>query len=165
MRDITIQGVVFSAPSPYAVGHVLNENEASVLNQTFSENLRNNFAPKLKAVIDENTKAGVDALTIEQIGTLQTEFAAYAAAYKFGAVGAGGARGPADPIGDLALSKARAKVQAQATAKGLKLTKAKIEEMAKVYFTKHEEKFRAEAAKEIKKAGVESDDMEELFAA
>ena len=42
--EITIAGQVFSVPVRYAAGHVLTEGEASALNQTYHENLRNNFA-------------------------------------------------------------------------------------------------------------------------
>ena len=49
MEQIIIQGVTFNVPTPYAEGHVLATNEASALNQLLHENLRNNFASKVKA--------------------------------------------------------------------------------------------------------------------
>jgi hypothetical protein len=42
-RKIQIGGVVLSAPTPYAEGHVLNANEAGAINQTYLENIGNNF--------------------------------------------------------------------------------------------------------------------------
>ena len=48
-RRIKVEGLIFNAPAPYRQGHILNENEANTLNQTFAENLRNNFAKKVKS--------------------------------------------------------------------------------------------------------------------
>ncbi len=50
---ITIQGANFNAPQPYDEGHVLTVNEASALNQVFAENLRNNFAARIKRSAEE----------------------------------------------------------------------------------------------------------------
>ena len=46
--QITIQGQVFRVPLRYKAGDVLKENEAGALNQTYHENLRNNFASKVR---------------------------------------------------------------------------------------------------------------------
>ncbi len=86
--SITIQGKTFSCPQPFAAGHVLNEAEASTLNQTFAENLRNNFGARMK-------KAAEDKDNPQVLG--QDEFDKYAAEYKFG-VRVAGTRAPVDPI-------------------------------------------------------------------
>src|SRR5215831_8883648 len=94
--QITIQGQVFRVPIRYAAGHTLNDGEASALNQTLHENLRNNFAKK----VVEGTEAG---LTME---TMQQQLDDYAADYQFGVrTGGGGFRG--DPVMTLAMNTAR----------------------------------------------------------
>ena len=70
MPTITIQKQLFNVPNRYAAGHVLTEGEANALNQTYHENLRNNFAGRVKEGGDH--------------ATLQTELDAYAASYQFG---------------------------------------------------------------------------------
>lgn len=86
-HTITISGRAFEVEPRYAEGHVLNANEAAALNQTFFENLRNNFANK--------AKEGAD----------QAAFNEYVASYQFGVrVGGGGSR---DPIEVEAMSLAR----------------------------------------------------------
>lgn len=59
-KTIVIQGVEFQAPVPYAAGHVLTEHEARHLNQTYHENVRNNFAKTVKAA--QNGDGSVDEL-------------------------------------------------------------------------------------------------------
>lgn len=87
--DLTIQGLVFKAPQPYGEGHVLTAVEASVLNQTFAENLRNNFAPKIKSAIEDYAKAQgveVDSVTVDQLdkAALDVVFDNYSKEYTFG---------------------------------------------------------------------------------
>src|SRR5215813_3160773 len=85
-ESITIQGKTFTVPVKYTAGHVLKENEAGALNQTFWENLRNNFAGKVKE--------GVEAGTGDDV--LQKQLDDYAADYEFGERrGGGGFRGDA----------------------------------------------------------------------
>ena len=52
-HDVTIAGNVFAVPLRYAAGHVITEGEASALNQTLCENVRNNLAPKIKKELAE----------------------------------------------------------------------------------------------------------------
>ena len=47
-QTITIQGGQFQIPMPFSEGHTLNGPEASAMNQLFAENIRNNFAGKMK---------------------------------------------------------------------------------------------------------------------
>lgn len=114
MRPITIQGVTFEVDDKYSTGHVCNENEAGTLNQTRAENLRNNFAPTVKATKEEGAKAaGVEVdnyeLTDDEVETLKTKFAAVAEAYEFGARG-GGIR-TTDPVTREARRIARDRVE------------------------------------------------------
>ena len=80
MKSITIQGINFDAPSPYTSGHVLTANESDVLNQTFAENLRNNFA---SAVKDAKADHG-DKLPANVVEELLNQFESYASTYQFG---------------------------------------------------------------------------------
>ena len=93
MSKITIAGREFQVDPRYAEGHVLNVNEASALNQTFFENLRNNFAGKMK-----------DGAIPE--AELDSKFAEYAASYAFG-VRTGGGGGSRDPVEVEAMNLAR----------------------------------------------------------
>lgn len=89
-HTLTIAGTAYSVEPRYAEGHVLTANEASALNQTYFENLRNNFASK--------AKEGGD-------GATQEAFNAYAASYQFGVrTGGGSSR---DPIQVEAMNIAR----------------------------------------------------------
>lgn len=96
--SITIQGYKFDVPegaiAKFAVGYVIaDEGEASALRQTKLENLRNNFAPKVKVALN-----GSDTLSDEQIATLQGDFNAYAHDYKFNVRGSGEGRVRVDPL-------------------------------------------------------------------
>jgi hypothetical protein len=96
-QTITIQGKPFNAPQPYAEGHTLTAVEASVLNQTYAENLRNNFAGKVKKNAEDREKDP----SIPEYGS-QEDFDAYAGSYSFNLRGTGGAK--SDPV----MSEARA---------------------------------------------------------
>jgi hypothetical protein len=81
MEDLTIQGEVFKevySPS-YQAGHQINEVEAEVLNQTERENLRNNFARKVK---EAKEKEG-GTLSPETFAALQSELKQLAENYQF----------------------------------------------------------------------------------
>lgn len=79
-NTITIAGHEFTVPLRYQEMHELTAGEASALNQTYHENIRNNLAGKIKKgeAVDQ---AAVDA---------------YAESYQFGvrAVGSGPVRDP-----------------------------------------------------------------------
>lgn len=91
-HQITISGKPYDVEARYAEGHVLTANEASALNQTFFENLRNNFASRAKE------------------GEDQTAFNEYAASYQFGVrTGGGGSR---DPVESEAMNMARDTIKA-----------------------------------------------------
>lgn len=88
-RDsITIQGETFTVPQPYEAGDTLATNEASALNQVLAENLRNNFASKVKTAKENGTF---------DLDILQSELDSYADDYEFGVRGQGVGRS-SDPI-------------------------------------------------------------------
>jgi hypothetical protein len=109
MEQITIAGKTFEAPVRYEEGHELTAGEASALNQTYHENLRNNFAKRVKDSIDNNT---FDA------ELLQTEFSDYAEEYQFGIRVGGVTR---DPIMSEAMQIAKGQIRAALKKKGVKL--------------------------------------------
>jgi len=105
--QITIQGKTFRVPLRYSAGHQLNENEAAALNQTYHENLRNNFAKK----VSDGDEAGVPQETLQQ------QLDDYANEYQFGVrTGGGGFRG--DPVMTLAMGVARELIRNAIKAKG-----------------------------------------------
>ncbi len=101
-QTITIAGKPFSVEPRYSEGHVLSANEASALNQTFFENLRNNFATKAKD------------------GGTQEDFTAYASSYQFGVRTGGGAS--RDPVQTEAMNMARSAIKDTIKAKGLNIS-------------------------------------------
>jgi hypothetical protein len=106
--QITIQGQTFRVPIRYAAGHTLTEGEASALNQTLHENLRNNFARK----VAEGSEAGIPQETLQQ------QLDDYANDYQFGVrTGGGGFRG--DPVMTMAMNIAREMVRGAVKAKNL----------------------------------------------
>lgn len=86
-QELTIQGKNFSVPVPYVAGPCdLTAGEAAALNQTFAENVRNNFAAKMKQA------AG--ATPPVELG--QADLDEYVDDYEFGKRTG---RGPRDPVG------------------------------------------------------------------
>jgi hypothetical protein len=104
-QEITVQGIVFVAPAPYHEGYVLGSAEASVLNQTLAENLRNNFAPRMK-----KSETPLD----------QDDFDTYAAAYSFGGRVAG-TRTVRNPVDTEERRLAKMAVNTQLKARGIKV--------------------------------------------
>lgn len=81
MEQITIAGSPFNVPVRYEEGHELTAGEASALNQTYHENIRNNLAKKAKE------------------GTLtQADVDSYADTYQFGVRAAGTGGVSRDPV-------------------------------------------------------------------
>lgn len=87
-KEITIKGLIFVVPAPYTEGHVLKANEASVLNQTLAENLRNNFATSVADAVEQ--AGGEDKV---DLGSLQAALNDYVAEYEFGVRRAGSGAG------------------------------------------------------------------------
>lgn len=139
-EEFTVQGLTFSMPQPFVAGPIeLTEGEASALNQTLAENLRNNFAAKIRAKIEdyrktnnipEDQEVGVDVLDKD---TLDTEFAAYANEYEFGVrSGGSGPRAPADPVGKEAHRIAWERIKAALQKKNVKLDSVSKEKKAEL---------------------------------
>lgn len=163
-KEITIKGLTFAVPAPYSEGHVLKANEAAVLNQTLSENFRNNFASRVQAAIDE---AG-DASKVD-VSKLQTELNQYVTEYEFGVrrAGSGGGAPKLEPRVRIARDLAKAKIKEQIRSKGHKITdfsNEKINELAMGLIEKNEW-FYAEADRQLKaqqKVASESIDLGDL---
>lgn len=100
---------IFPVTHPYSAGHVLTAEEAQALNQTRSENLRNNFAGTLATA----TKDGATPDLTE----LASKFAEYDASYVFS--GKRAPRAPADPIGAVAYRLAKTDFMAAFKAKNM----------------------------------------------
>lgn len=124
--NITIQGHRFEIKTPpFVAGPIeLSEGMAHTLTQTRAENLRNNFANKVKAALN-----GDSELSPEQLERLQADFDAYADKYEFGVRQAGSGRTPIDPV----------------EKEMLKLAK---DDIAKAYFAKYAEKATKEVLNE-----------------
>jgi hypothetical protein len=130
-RDVTIQGAKFTVPAPYAEGYTLNPNEASAMNQLLTENVRNNFAGRVKKVNDEDG----------DVAALQKELDVYVSGYEFGIRALGGIRS-SDPVGKEAMEIARINVRKAIVRKGLVVKDVgakKISELAADALEKHPE--------------------------
>jgi hypothetical protein len=114
--SIMIAGDNFNVFQPYKAGDVLNAGEASALNQTRAENIRNNMAGKKKAL----SEAGNYAQDVFQ-GTVTD----YDETYEFGQRTGGGRSG--DPIKTEAMAITRDLVrQAISKAAAADSTKVKL---------------------------------------
>lgn len=156
-RVITINGAKFEIEDLYAEGHTVNENEASALNQTRAENIRNNFSTKVKAAIKEaGVKDGSD-LDDDALTKLAEELGEYVASYEFGkrVAGTGGGSRSKDPVEKEMLNIARQTVRDAIKAKGIKISDvpgAKITELANGIIEKDEEgRIRAQAEEIVKR--------------
>lgn len=98
---ITIQGLEFAVSTPYTEGHQLTAAEASVINQTRCENIRNNFAGRVKAAKAEaatQRQIAEEDVTADMLPDFSAEFQALDQSYEFGVrrVGSGPALNPVD---------------------------------------------------------------------
>jgi len=171
VSEITIQGLPFEVQDLYSAGpRELTAGEASALNQTRAENLRNNFAPKIKAAMDEYRKANSLAEDAEIAVTsldhdaLSAAFDAYATEYEFGVRKAGtGTRTPTDPIERESIRVAKERVKAGLNKKGIKLdsvSKEKMTELVQQVIGKYPE-IKEEATRRVNAAGaIALDDLD-----
>lgn len=121
-REITISGLTFSTPQPYAEGHVISSAEAHTLNQTFAENIRNNVAGKIKAHLKKAEVSSLEELNEDQLSALRSDAETMIEKYEFSGAGRGGsARAPADPILREALRIAGELVKAALSKRGTKI--------------------------------------------
>lgn len=126
-NTMKIAGQLFAIAAPFDEGHALTANEASAMNQLLAENIRNNFAKRVK---DADDVAG-----------LQAELDNYVKEYEFGVRRSGGGR-TGDPVEAEAMAIARSKVKQALQAKGHKLadiSASKITELASQALAKHPE--------------------------
>ena len=164
-RRIKVEGLIFNAPAPYKAGHVLNENEANTLNQTFAENLRNNFAKKVKAAKEAASKNGSEFPDDGEAAPeeLQGEFTTYAADYEFGTRAAGGGADsglPRDPTDREAFIMARDLIRAHAKSKGFKLDAEQVAGLVPGILQKRPE-IREEAVRRVAaKTSITLDELE-----
>lgn len=114
---VTIAGVALNVPQPFAEGHVLRANEASVLNQTYAENVRNNFASAVKKAVEEAKAAGTNLDT----DALQAALDTYLNEYDFGTRRTGTRTVSLDPVQREALRLAQEAVKAALHKKGLSI--------------------------------------------
>lgn len=154
-QSIVIQGHTFTSPAPYEEGHVVSANEASVLNQTFAENLRNNFAKTVKGKKEEVEKEN-RGLSDDEIAALQLEFEEYAGTYTFN--GKRASRAPADPIMREATKLAREALRAILRKRGIEVFDDRFDELvAEILETRPQ--YKEEAARRVaalKETGAES---------
>ncbi len=111
-QEITIQDIVFRIPSPYHDGYTINAAEAAALNQTYAENLRNNFAKSVK----QAKEAGAEV----DVAELQAQLTAYAETYEFQGRRRSVAT-PVDPVGKEAHKIAKSMVTEALQKKGIKI--------------------------------------------
>lgn len=109
-QELTINKSSFTVMDRYEDGHELTPGEASALNQTLRENIRNNLSKK-------------EGLTQEQVD-------AYAAEYQFG-VRTPGAGRTSDPVMAEYMRLAKDKIKQMLKAKGKKAEADAITEAAK----------------------------------
>lgn len=132
-RPYKVQGAVLSFPLPYVEGHRLVQNEANALNQTYCENLRNNFAPQAKKFYEDHKAWDAEKETPTrildpgEIDQLQTIFDAYIEGYEFGT--SGGGRSTLDPVTRQARSMAEERIRAKIKGAGMKLSEITREKM------------------------------------
>lgn len=95
---ITIQGLTFAYSAPYAEGQTLTANLAGALNNLRGENLRNNFAARIKALLEPKggEKREITSLSDEEKAQLQLDFAEYDSKYELS--GKRVAKAPIDPV-------------------------------------------------------------------
>lgn len=140
--EISIQGLPFTYSTPYVEGSVMTKGEANQLNQVRGENLRNNFASKIKALktqIEKDRGEGAE-FTEAELDAFKAEFAQYDASYVFSGVRI--ARGPVDPIRAKAKKMARETIEAALRGKGMKpseLAEGKMDELIDKYLESHPE--------------------------
>lgn len=111
-QAILIQKTTFTAPAPFNEGHVMSGLEAKALNQLLAENLRNNFAARMKAAAEAEPPK---VLT-------QDNFDDYAETYQLGVRGTRGRIGAqVDPVDVEERRLATAAIKEAIKAKGIKV--------------------------------------------
>lgn len=113
-EDVTISGLTFTLSNPYEEGHVATAGEASQLNQVRHENIRNNFAAKVKEAVEAGNP---------DTAALQAALDAYDSTYQMGVrTRTGGGGRVADPVTREARVIAKDALTAALKAKGKKIS-------------------------------------------
>ena len=128
-KPTTIQSINFNCPQPYEEGHQCDSNEARALNQTLLENVSNNFAQKIKKLVE--SIEGIEKpqeLAEDQVKELRTRFDAYCDDYEFFS---GGGR-ESDPVRAQAMDLARKEVRRALKRKGVTLSEVPSEQITEL---------------------------------
>ena len=151
-QEITIQGLTFVIPAPYHTGYVVSAAEAAALNQTYAENLRNNFAKSVKLAAEAGGEVDV--------AELQSQLTTYAEGYEFQGRRKSVAT-PVDPVLREATKIAKTSIVEALQAKSIKikdLPEGKMESLIASLLEKKPE-IMEEAARRVAAAKNVSSDM------
>lgn len=147
-KNITVQGVKMEVPQPFAEGHPLTDAEAQALNQVLAENLRNNFATRIRNAKDEAEKAGKEYNP--DTSALQAEMNEYVGEYEFGAKRTGGtSTAHLDPVEKEMQNMAKQAIKTAIQAKGLRIKdvpKDKMDAFVDQYMQKNYEALHKNAS-------------------
>ncbi len=119
-KAVTVAGKTFNMPLLFTEGQeiTLSAGEASQFNQVFHENIRNNFAKKVKDADTEGKFSQED---------FQALIDKYAEDYEFGTRKSSGPRTPSDPVAKEALKIAIEAIHNHIRSQGKKPTDFKVE--------------------------------------
>jgi hypothetical protein len=112
-----VLGLMLPMEPPYEEGHTLTENEAAALNQTYMENLGNNYRGKIQKALDDAKVESIDGLPADVRDKLVSDFIEYQNGYE---IGVRGTR-ESDPVRAQALQIAKEKVREALKRKGFTL--------------------------------------------
>lgn len=166
-QTITVNDVKLVAPAPYAEGHVVSAGEAAALNQVYGENLRNNFAKRVKKAKDDwAAEHAGEPLPEHIINDLQAQFTKYAEEYEFHGKRRS-TRAPTDPIAKEAFKLAKAAILEKLREKNIAtkdLADGQLAEwteqlLAKEPGFREEAKRRVEASKAIASTALDLDSL------
>lgn len=127
-QDLTCQGQELNIGCPFEEGHELTAHEAGAMNQLFKENIRNNFAPRIKAMSEGG----------ESLDAMQKAADEYCGEYEFGLTRSGGSR---DAKKTAAMGIARKLVRSALLKKGYKskdIEAPRVTELAEAALGKNE---------------------------
>lgn len=148
MPTITIQKHKFEVPEGILAQFTpgasiqLDEGTASTLRQVLCENLRNNFAGKVKEALN-----GSEQLPEEKFNELQTSFNEYAASYKFGVRGTRGERTVVkDPLERTMIKLAKEDItKAYKARHGAKIEKEALDNAVNILLTNKKDEYTRRA--------------------
>jgi hypothetical protein len=133
--ELTIKGLIFQCYVPYAEGHTLTIMEASTLNQTWKENIRNNVAADIEAAKEKAEVEGIDidaaAKELFEVNTLAEHVLNYSSEYEFGRRPGGGGR-TGDPVHTEAMDISRRQVREALKKKGYQLKDVGADEITRL---------------------------------